>query len=118
MVTEPIRGHSEQHTEPHPPCQLHAALPCQEARGGCVQDDNDPDQRTTGFQHDILLSLALIMLSLSSVVLMHCSAAQSRTGVQVFSYLSMLRCTGTKRGVITVVAHNVDKKNTLEMSWA
>lgn len=35
MVTEPIRGHSWQHTEPLPPCQLHPAVPCQEARGGC-----------------------------------------------------------------------------------
>lgn len=46
---------------------------------GVVQDDNDPDRRTTGCQQDILLSPALIMLSPSLVVLV-CDA-QSRTGV-------------------------------------
>ncbi len=38
---------------------------------GVVQDDNDPDHRTTGCQQDILLSPALILVFLSLVVLIH-----------------------------------------------
>lgn len=55
---------------------------------GVVQDDNDPDHRTTGCQQDILLSSALIMVFLSLVVLMRCSSAQSGTGV----YISYCQC--------------------------